>query len=438
MPYPDERAGLAAIRAIVDTDEFNEFRERLDPPSHDTVIEPWPPFTPCPPGISRSHLVAIDGSQVYDSIPGRLPNTQAGAVSLGVVVINLQDLHDLDRLPGSGAVDPRRLRDTEHGHSVGAMLPGTNARTVDGLDPRRWFRSCLNDLLGTISLGRESFADTLCALLGPAHTINSCPNPDCSAKHLAVPAPGTVGACPSCASEVLTSDALRIHEQFDDNQSSLECHMRVMQTLEILALANSLRRLTESEAGLEALARTAFVMDGQLAAFGTIAILAHALRSEFGRAQRALDDQRPGAQLLVLSGVKSGPFVQHAEELDRAPAPNRRIPKNHYWLPDNDYIRSHIVAGQSGGSKPWGEVTHYGRPLVLKTAQGQRLVLNIAQPEAAPPLTVHAPPLALADAVATASPLGVGTDQFLALRRAHRWASIPLKAGTDLIRSLVR
>ena len=436
MPYTDERAGLAAIRAIVDSAEFDEFRERLDPPTYSAVVDPWPQFNPCPPGSSRTHLVAIDGSLVYDNIPGRLPDTHAGAVALGVVVIKLHELHQLDRLPQSGAVNPRELRDTELGHSAGAMLPGTNARTLDGLGPQQWFRQCFNDLLSRLSLGGESFADTLCALLDPAHTITKCPNPDCDETRLPVPAPGSTVGCPSCAAPLHTSDALRIHEQFDDRHSSLECHMRVMQTLEILALANSLRCLSRSDAGLDALARTAFVMDGQLAAFGTIAILAHALRAEFDRAQGLLNAHRPGSQLLVLSGVKSGPFVQHAEELDRAPEPNRRIPNNHYWLPDNDYIRQHVIAGNDGDSKPWGEVTHYGRPLILKTAAGQRLVLNIAQPDVTPPLTNRLVPAVLADAIATAAPLGVGTDQFLALRRAHRWASIPLRAGADLIHSL--
>ena len=162
------------------------------------------------------------------------------------------------------------------------------------------------------------------------------------------------------------------------------------------------------------------------------------MRDELRRIQCLLADAHPGAQIVVLSGVKSGPFVRHAEEIDRDPTPNRRIPPNRYWMPDNTYIRENIVPGQSSVSKPWGHVTHFGRPLVLKTPNGQRLVLNIAQPEVDPPLTDHPPPLSLGDAIATAAPLGVGTDQFLALRRAHRWASIPLKAGEDLIQSLLR
>ena len=436
MPYENERAGLAAIRAIADSSEFDEFQARLLPPRQEAVLD-LPPFRPSPPGRSRTHLVAIDGSQVYDHFPGRLPDTQAGAVSLGIVVIELGKLASLKKLPESGSVNPRELRKTEDGRSLGALLPGTNARTTDGLSPKERFRHRFNEILNSVSLGGETFAESLYHILGPDHKIRQCPNSECDATQLPMPAPGTLGACSSCEKTMLTTDALRIHEQFVENQSAVECHIRVMQTLEMLALVNSLRRLAQSEQGLIAMSNTAFVMDGQLAAFGTIAVLAQAIRKELQVIQRTLQQARPGAQLLVISGVKSGPFVQHVEELDRAPSPNQRIPNNNFWLPSNQYIRDHIIAGHSNDPSPWGELTHYGRPVILKTLKGQRLVLNIAQPEAEPPLTDRPEPYALGDAISTASPLGVGTDQFLALRRAHRWASIPLKAGTDLIHSLV-
>ena len=436
MPYADERAGLAAIQAIADSDEFEEFRARLQPPGQDAVLT-LPPFRPSPAGRSRTHLVAIDGSQVYDHFPGRLPDTQAGVVSLGIVVMNLEKLGSLEKLPQSRSVNPRQLRETEDGRSLGALLPGTNARTVDGLSPRDWFRQRFNDILNSVSLGGETFAESLYHILGSDHGIERCPNPECEARDLVMPSPGGQVVCTSCETILMTTDALRVHEQFIENQSAIECHIRVMQTLEMLALINSLRHLAQSKKGLTAITNTAFVMDGQLAAFGTIAVLARAIRKELQVIQNTLQGMHPDAQLLVMSGVKSGPFVNHAEELDRAPAPNRRIPQNHHWLPDNRYIRGNIIAGHSDDPKPWGELTHYGRPVVLKTARGQRLVLNIAQPEAEPPLTERPDPRALGDAISTAGPLGVGSDQFLALRRAHRWASIPLKAGTDLIHSLV-
>lgn len=437
MPYPDERAGLSGIHAIVGGEDFEDFQNRLDPPKPETVLS-LPTFRPCPNGAPRTNLVAIDGSRIYEPFPGRLPDTHVGAVSLGVVIIDLHTLETLPKLPASGSVDPRELRKTEKGSSLGAMLPGTNARTNDGVEPREWFRQIFNNTLQKASLsGTETFVDTLYHLLGTAHKVGDCPNVDCDATQLPLPAPNAPYDCPSCSTTILTTDGLRIHEQFIENQSAEECHSRVMNTLELLALINALRGLAKSSDGLVAISKTAFVMDGPLAAFGTIAVLAQAIRQELKSIQKNLQGTVPGSQLLVMSGVKSGPFVKHAEELDRNPAPNSRIPRNNFWLPDNDYIRENIVAGQSANSKPWGELTYFGRPLILKTPNGQRLVLNIAQPEVEPPLTNRLQPWVLGDAVSTAAPLGVGSDQFLALRRAHRWASIPIKTGTNLIHSLV-
>ncbi len=435
MPYEDERAGLAAIRAIAESGVVEAFREDLQE-RHSGQPLPLPPFQPCPAGTSRTHILAIDGSNVYEPIPGALPSTEAGLVSLGMVVIDLKKLETLPRLPESGAVDPRLLRETEKGESLGMMLPGMNAGKKDGTDPRTWFRQIFNNELEKAKAGGETFAETLYHLLGPGHKVDHCPNPDCEDKNLRLPLPGQVDYCPTCGVEVLLTDGLRIHTQFVENISPTECHNRVRDTLEILAMVNCLRYLAKSEAGLIAIGNTAFVMDGPLAAFGTIAVLSHAVRRELQKIQKLLNEKHPGALLLVMSGVKHGPFVDHAAELDRAPAPGERIPKDNLWLPNNDYIRSNIVARHSDSHKPWGELTYYGRPIVMKTKSGQRLVLNIAQPEAEPPLTNAVAPLALADAVNTAGPLGVGTDQFLALRRAHNQAAIPLRAGTDLIKSL--
>ena len=224
-------------------------------------------FDRAPVGNSRTHLVAIDGSQVYDQFPGRLPDTHAGVVSLGVVVIKLSKLSSLNKLPDSGAVNPREIRKTEDGRSLGALLPGTNAKTNDGLGPKEWFRFSFNDTLNKVSLGGETFAESLYHVLGADHKIRRCPNPDCNSTQLQMPKPRSQEPCPTCGTLIVTTDALRVHEQFIENQSAVECHIRVMQTLEMLALVNSIRHLVQSDQGLTALANTAFVMDGQLAAF---------------------------------------------------------------------------------------------------------------------------------------------------------------------------
>ena len=435
MPYEDERAGLSAIREIAGSGIVDDFRDRLTD-RHDGSLLELPPFEHCSEGKPRTHVLAIDGSNVYESIPGALPCTEAGLVSLGVVIIDTEKLRTLPRLPESGAVNPRELHSTEKGDTLGTILPGRNAAKQDGTSPRAWFRQIINGELEKATLGGESFAETLHVLLSEEREISSCPNPNCSEKNLQIPGPNESLICPTCQENIWLADGLRIHEQFGENQEVGECHARFRDALEILALVNALRHLVKSEIGRQAIGNTAFVMDGPLAAFGTIAVLAKAVREEFRRIQNVLKENSSDSTLLVMSGIKTGPFVEHAAELDRAPEPGRRIPSNHVWLPNNSYIRAHIVAGSSRHSKPWGELTYFGRPVVLKTANGQRLVLNLAQPEADPPLTESSRPSVLDDAVATAGPLGVGAHQFLPLRRVHAQAAIPLRAGTDLIKSL--
>lgn len=435
MPYEDERAGLAAIRAIAQSGIVDGFRDLLVD-RHAGTLPDLPPFEPCLIGKPRTHILAIDGSNIYEPIPGALPCTEAGLVSLGVVIIDTEKLRTLRRLPESGAADPRELQTTEKGETLGTMLPGRNAGKQDGTSPRTWFRQIINSELENANLGGESFAETLHALLQDNRRINNCPYPDCSGRNIQLPGPGELETCPTCGGPVWIADGLRIHEQFVEHQMAGECHSRFRDVLEILALMNALRHLVKTGPGRAAISNTAFVMDGPLAAFGTIAVLAKAVRDELRRIQNVMNEDSSGSNLLVMSGIKSGPFVEHAAEIDRAPEPGQRIPPNHMWLPDNSYIRSHIIAGASERSKPWGELTYFGRPVILKTTTGQRLVLNLAQPEADPPLTEALRPRVLDDAVATAEPLGVGAHQFLPLRRVHAQAAIPLRTGTDLIKSL--
>lgn len=435
MPYHDERAGLDAIRAIADSDAVESFRSDMAA-RHTGEPLPLPRFEPRPAGTSRNLILAIDGSNVHAPIPGALPCTEAGIVSLGLVVIDLEKLASLEHLPDSGASDPRDLRATEDSDCLGLLLPGRNAAKKDGTDPRTWFRELLNAELVDASFGGETFAETLDSLLDDMRTIK-CPNPNCEQPGVDVPGAGRVGCCPACQEPIYVTDGLRIHTQFLDNSPAVECHNRVRDALEILSLVNTLRYLASERKGRWVLANTAFVMDGPLAAFGTIAVLARAVRKQLRNVECAMQRDYPESHLLVMSGVKSGPFVEHAAELDRDPAPDQQIPSNHVWLPDNDYIRQNIIAGRmEEGSKPWGELTYFGRPVVFKTDSGRRLVLNLAQPEADPPLTNADVPRVLADALATAGPLGVGDHQFLALRRAHSRAAIPLRRGTDLIHAL--
>ena len=318
MPYEDERAGLAAIRAMADRGIVDEFRQQIEV-SRSGPPPPLPPFQAYAKGHPRTRVLAIDGSFVYAPIPGSLPNTEAGLVSLGMVIIDTEKLRSLERLPESRAVNPRSLKATERPETFGTVLPGKNARKIDGTEPRLWFRQAINTDLEKANFGGESLAETLFALLRDERKTN-CPNANCS-ERVDVPSPGSIGACVACREPVYLSDALRIHERFVEERSARECHARFHDALQILSLMNSIRYLSGIPGGLRSLRDIAFVMDGPLAAFGTIAVLAAGVQRELSRVQQALREESDSSDLLVMSGLKSGPFIDHAEELDRAPEP---------------------------------------------------------------------------------------------------------------------
>ena len=434
MPYPNEHAGFFAVGDLERRRIVEAFGDQLEKGSK-FPRDPLPAFVPLPQEDgARPVIVALDGSNIYHRIPARLPATEAGLVSISIVQINVDQLSNLAQLPESGAIDPVQLRNTEDSSTLQLALPGRNARSVDGKVSRDWFRSSVQEVLETGHFGGETLAETLHALLDNTNNQRTikCPNIFCKSKP-STPSQGEMRSlCNECGSVVFLSDALRAQERFSDEEPCGDAHGRIRHALEILCLMNLLRGLSETTEGQVALGKIAFVLDGPLAAFGTIAVLQAGILRELRRIEKLLLPNR----LLIMSAVKTGSFVQHFSELDEEPKPDSRIPSGAVFLPDDTYIRKNIIPGTT--NQPWGKITYFGRPLVVKTHDGQRLLLNLAQPEADPPLTNAPNPAVLSEAIATAERLGIGHHEFLPLRRAHAKAAIPLRIGKAIIESLAR
>ena len=222
MPYPDERAGLSAVQAIVGRRSIRGIPEQAGSPWHSSSTA-----TSGIPTLSRwQRLVPTwwqsTAPKYTNHFQEDYQTPKSGQVSLGVVIITSSTLRLYPSCRKVVLWNPRKLRETEKGNSLGAMLPGTNAKTNDGLGSREWFRETFQNTLMRASLsGSETFADSLYHLLGSRHPVGNCPNEDCNGKQLTMPAPDAPYDCPSCGITIFTTDGLRIHGAVSSKASQL-------------------------------------------------------------------------------------------------------------------------------------------------------------------------------------------------------------------------
>jgi len=65
---------------------------------------------------------------------------------------------------------------------------------------------------------------------------------------------------------------------------------------------------------------------------------------------------------LYLVGIeKSGPFVEHAIEI------NNRLKSNHVLILNNEYIYKYIIPGNAEEAEPYGRTTYYGNKIIYKS-----------------------------------------------------------------------
>jgi len=73
-----------------------------------------------------------------------------------------------------------------------------------------------------------------------------------------------------------------------------------------------------------------------------------------------------------LSGLeKSGPFVEHADEI------RNNLPSATVLLLNNEYIYKYILPGKADPSNPYGRTTNYSNKLIFKTSLGGMHVASL-------------------------------------------------------------
>ncbi len=437
MPYENESASGDSLIWLENSQALKEFEGTILVKEGDTPVEP-PILQTRRRNWYPRRVIAIDGSNLIHRVNNGFPGAEAGLLMTSVVAIKLDQLSSLDANP---IPRPSFFRDIEKAHTLEAAMPGIGVvrKNIDGDTPINFFRQKSYDTLSNaIANDHETLLETMRAICGDFQSRIDCPAVDCEERYKRKKEEYTCHC--ERREKMFETDILRLHEYFDGVRTGGEALGRLRSVLEILILLNILRFFVKKSPGY--LENCAFVLDGPLAIFGTPASILRPIREELKRLNRE-SRKANGTDIVVFGVEKTGRFKEHWEQLDWQDrvGPGSRFPDQTVIALDDEYIKNNIVPTDKKG-KPFGEDTHFGRAILYKTNKGEHIVIHTAMlnelaenfrnnsPECYPRLGDI---LDVMDQLAT----HIYDGGFMPLVRAHAHAAIPLKQGTDIIKSLL-
>jgi hypothetical protein len=442
MPYEGEYAHYQPLKRIVESERVQQLLRRsriLDRSTLPLQATPKPPPEPTTP--LPSLILAIDGSHAEVDVRNGYPGAKVGYCSVASVIMNLAEVERLDAIR---PINPIDFRKTEDPSSDATALPGCNVITRDHISASDSFREAVFDLLHDAIVDEEDNARLLAtyqSLLAykPTDEI-ACPYAHLDCKEQ-VRIGTNVGTCPCRRRKpLLPTDALRIHERFnDDSGTNGEAFGLVMQVWERLLLVHLLRCF-EQRQWLARLSDVAFFLDGPLAVFGPPAWLSAAICKELQRINEKVRAET-GSDLILVGIEKSGNFATHFEEIDKREDGSQHFQPATYFLPTDKYIKERVIYSDS--LKRYGADTYFGRKLFYKTRSGARIVANIPFLTAQQDTLETDEPSAFPQFGTTCSLLDkLVTSRFAnalaPLVSAHAQAAIPLHLGQKVLKQLAQ
>jgi hypothetical protein len=322
------------------------------------------------PDYDIQHAVATDGSYHEVEVDPAFPSTRVLFMQMGAVIV---DLHRLARRSGPFA-DPGAILDAQNASVMASMLPSSNLVHADGTTPPKVaFRQEIDAMFRDNQVEGRSLLDVLLDVeaertprpVPPGHVeLSGCPNEACNHDLRGFPVGPSGSTCPGCGTTLLATDALRVHEAFNEHGSNLEACSRVMSSAERLISLALLDQIADLRPSM--LQKMVYITDGPLALMGEVAPIKRPLLRHLQRV--AADLRRQGLGLPVIVGAeKGGQFVEHGHAI------REHLPEGHLMVLDDHYTQTYITFNGS----PHGRDTYYGRHFYYRAITGQMYTITV-------------------------------------------------------------
>lgn len=376
---PLERASKISHSNVINNPQVQEFINQcaIPKPAEQSVISELMQDMPAPVEPRVRAVVAVDGSYREVSVRDDFPSSAVTFFAFGPLLFRLEELRKLDRQPFIAPEDLARLKNIQR---FSLVLPTRNISRA-GQSLTDSVRSTLHDFFATPQSGDKPLMGTLRWIIFRLWTsdgektweLPSCPNADCGRSPVILtPDSPDMQACTSCGGPIYMIDTFRLHEAIDEEQGAGGITSYVMTLLEHIVLGHVIKALWELKPTF--LREILFIKDGPLAFFGQTAPISTPMRelaSFLGKQRDPAGGSSPVALLNATGLEKSGPFVEHAVQIEQKMRPGTVL-----FLP-NDYIYKYIVPGDPNGPHPYGANTYWGAKLIYKAPDSNVYVATV-------------------------------------------------------------
>ncbi len=367
---PDEYASKSAHGYIIRDPEVSEFLEKCDlPKTADEVTIPNHLLLDLEPIENNpiKHIVAVDGGRSEVFVKSDFPSSTLTFFQFGALFFKTEDLEAISKKAFIDPEDMARLNTIER---YKLALPTKNILLKDASTFIESFRKSLFDFF-TKGSGGDTFAETLKWLIfqefdSPIDTYSLSSCPKCGEGNIALGAKTKKNdytfECPQCKEEIYITDIFRLHEAIDDEMGAGGALGYITVMIEQIILVHLIKAILETKPTI--LGETLFIKDGPLAFFGQTANMHKPLR----HLTNFLADKHD----LFLAGLeKSGPFVEHADEIGKKMKPGSVL------LLDNNYIYKYILPGKVDNSTPYARSSYYSGKMIFKSVDEKIYVITI-------------------------------------------------------------
>lgn len=325
---------------------------------------------------SIQHFIAVDGGYTVVEPKKNFPSSQFAYFQFGAIFFSVNDLDNLSKKPFIFPEDMNKLHNLK---PFKLALPIKNILSHNQYSLKQSIRKTIYDFFME-KRDDSCFMETLKWFIFEEYSNKPLDKYDLASDPYLDINIGSISLIKSKMNSDYTfetqngiiylTDIFRFHEVIDEDHGASGILGYLTRLIEQLILVHYIRFVYMN--GVWALKEILFITDGPLSFSGQTANMHKPMRNLC----RYLNDNY---HIFLVGIEKSGPFVDHANEIAFNPKDAPILKQGAYTLLSNQYIYKYITLGDSSNMH-YGSTSYYGGKVIFHTHDNQVIVLTVPTP----------------------------------------------------------